>query len=75
MAQPSWEQERAVSAPAVRPVGVLADGWTGSCEPYKPPNGEVGESGAGVGAARTTDETGQCPWREGAALGLRTRGR
>jgi hypothetical protein len=26
--------------------------WTGSAEPYKPRNGEVGESGAAVGVAR-----------------------
>src|SRR3981081_2313185 len=56
LAQPSWEQERPVSAPAVRPVGVPSGGWTGSVEPYKPPNGEVGESGGGVGAAHSTAE-------------------
>ena len=47
-------------------------GWTGSVEPYKPSDGEVGESGAGVGAAHSTEETraAERGWREGAALGL-----
>ena len=31
----SWEQERPVSAPAVRPLGKPTEGWTGSDEPYK----------------------------------------
>ncbi len=53
MAQPSWKQERPVSAPAVRPVGCHLAGGLGAAEPYKPLNGEVGESGAGVGAAHT----------------------
>jgi hypothetical protein len=75
LAQPSWEQERAVSAPAVRPVGCQPTGRTGSAEPYKPPNGEVGESGAAVGAAHSTVETlaAEPGKREGAVLGLRVR--
>ena len=31
-------------------------GWTGSDEPYKRDEHEVGESGAGVGAAHSTDD-------------------
>src|SRR5215472_5447918 len=75
LAQPSWEQERAVSAPAVRPGGCHPSGWTGSAEPYKSHNGEVGESGAAVGAAHSTGETlaAEPGKREGAALGLRAR--
>ena len=56
--QPSWKQERPVSAPAVRPVGGPSHGWTGSADPYKRHPREVGESGAGVGTARTTEEAG-----------------
>ena len=75
LAQPSWEQERAVSAPAVRPEGVPSRGWTGSAEPYKPRNGEVGESGAAVGAVHSTVETlaAEPGKRKGAVLGLRVR--
>ena len=54
--QPSWEQERSVSAPAVRLLGVPTEGWTGSSEPYKPLNGESGERGAGVGGGHSSDE-------------------
>ena len=54
--QPSWKQERPVSAPALRSLGVPTQGWTGSDESYKRYPREVDESGAGVGAARTTDE-------------------
>ncbi|MDO8691525.1 MAG: hypothetical protein Q7R39_16240, partial [Dehalococcoidia bacterium] len=36
--------------------GVPTRGWTGSDEPYKRDEREVGESGAGVGAAHSTDE-------------------
>jgi hypothetical protein len=45
--------------------------------PYKPRNGEVGESGAGVGAAHSTVEAvaAEPRWREGAVLGLRIRRR
>ena len=39
--------------PSSETRGVPSAGWTGSAEPYKPPNGEVGESGAGVGAAHS----------------------
>ena len=51
-----WEQERPVSAPAVRPVGCHLEGWTGSVEPYKRNPREMGESGAGVGAAHSAGE-------------------
>jgi hypothetical protein len=73
LAQPSWEQERAVSAPSSETHGMPTDGWTGSAEPYKPRTGEVGESGAAVGAAHSTVETlaAEPGKREGAALGLR----
>jgi hypothetical protein len=54
--KPSWEQERPVSAPAVRPLGCQLSWWTGSVKPYKRLNREVGESGAGVGAARSTKD-------------------
>jgi hypothetical protein len=54
--QPSWEQERPVSAPAVRPLGRHPRRWTGSDEPDKWRPRETGESGAGVGAARSTGE-------------------
>jgi hypothetical protein len=76
LAQPSWEQERAVSAPAVRPVGVPARGWPGSAEPYKRHPREVGESGAAVGAVHSVPrKRGNARGWEGAALGLRVRGR
>jgi len=54
--QPSWEQERPVSAPAVRPLGRHPRWWTGSDEPDKRCPRETGESGAGVGAAHSTGE-------------------
>src|SRR5712691_7461423 len=38
--------------------GVPSQGWTGSVEPYKRYPREVGKSGAGVGAAHSTDEAG-----------------
>jgi len=59
--------------PSSETRGEPSDGWTGSAEPYKPPNGEVGESGAGVGAADSTVETlaAEPGWREAAVLGLR----
>ena len=57
MGQPSWEQERPVSALAVRPLGCHPRRWTGSDEPDKRRPRETGESGAGVGAARSTGET------------------
>ena len=52
--------------------GVPSRGWPGSAEPYKPTNGEVGESGAGVGAAHSTGDpvAAEPRRREGAALGL-----
>ena len=55
--------------------GCCPPGWPGSAEPYKRCPREVGESGAGVGAAHSTDEAVVAePWRrEGAALGLRVR--
>ena len=65
-----WEQERPVSAPAARPCGRHPRG-AGSDEPYKRRPREVGESGAGVGAAHSTAEpaTAEARGREGAALG------
>ena len=36
--------------------GVPSQEWTGSVEPYKRSPREVGESGAGVGAAHMTEE-------------------
>ena len=53
----SWEQERPVSAPAVRPLGKASPWrWTGSDEPYKRSIREMGECGAGVGAAHSTED-------------------
>jgi hypothetical protein len=52
----SWEQERPVSAPAVRPFGSRLSRWTGSDGPYKRTTREMGECGAGVGAAHSTDD-------------------
>src|SRR4249919_462618 len=76
LVQPSWEQKSAVSAPAVRPDGVPTRGWTGSDEPYKPRDGEVGESGAAVGAAHSVPrKRGNARGWEGAALGLWVWGR
>ena len=54
--QPSWEQERPVSAPTVRPARMPSDRWIGSDGPYKWEIREMGESGAGVGTARTTED-------------------
>jgi len=54
--QPSWEQERPASAPAVRPVERHSRWWPGSDEPDKWRPHETGESGAGVGAAHSTGE-------------------
>ena len=73
LAQPSWEQERAVSAPAVRPAGCHPAGGLGASNPISRRNGEVGESGAAVGAVHSTvDALAAEPGpREGAALGLR----
>jgi hypothetical protein len=44
--------------PSSETLEVPSQGWTGSVEPYKRYPREVGESGAGVGAAHTTDEAG-----------------
>ena len=59
--------------PSSETLGVPSQGWTGSLEPYKRYPREVGESGAGVGAAHSTGEAVAAePWkREGAVLGLR----
>ena len=54
--QPSWEQERPVSAPAVRPLERHSRWWPGSDEPDKQSTCETGESGAGVGAAHSTGD-------------------
>jgi hypothetical protein len=54
--EPMWEQERPVSAPAVRPLERHSRWWTGSDEPDKQSTCETGESGAGVGAAHSTVE-------------------
>jgi hypothetical protein len=56
--QSAWEQERPVSAPAVRLFGVPTKEWPGSSEPYKRRTREMGERGAGVGAAHSTAEAG-----------------
>jgi hypothetical protein len=58
--------------PSSETRGVPSDGWPGSTEPYKPPNGEMGESGAGVGAVHSTVEAvaAEPRKREGAVLGL-----
>jgi hypothetical protein len=57
--EPSWEQERPVSAP--RPAEQASSwgatpGVDGSAEAYKREDREVAESGAGVGAAHSTEE-------------------
>ena len=54
--QPSWEQERPVSAPAVRPLERHSRWWPGSDALDKQSTCETGESGAGVGAAHSTDD-------------------
>jgi hypothetical protein len=55
--QSSWEQERPVSAPTVRLDGnANLSEWIGSAKPYKHWTREVGESGAGVGAAHSTED-------------------
>ncbi len=53
----SWEQERPVSAPAVRPLGE-ADraGGLGATNPISGQPDEMGESGAGVGGGHSSDE-------------------
>jgi hypothetical protein len=56
--QPSWEQERPRLRPSSEIPGVPSQEWTGSVEPYKRSPREVGESGAGVGAAHMTEEAG-----------------
>ena len=78
----AWNGETAIVGtgesrlrPSSETSGVPSERWTGSAEPYKRHPREVGESGAAVGAADSTDEAGQCPWREAAVLGLRVRGR
>ena len=58
--------------PSSETRGVPSAGWTGSAEPYKPPNGEVGESGAGVGTAHTVPKKrGNARGWEGAVLDQR----
>jgi hypothetical protein len=52
--EPMWEQERPVSAPAVRPLERHSRWWPGSDESDKQRPCETGESGAGVGAAHST---------------------
>ena len=74
--QPSWEQERPVSAPAVRPLGKpTRDGGLGAPNPI---------SGVPVKWARAERESerpilptkrGNARGWEGAVLGLRVRGR
>ena len=74
--QPSWEQESAVSAPAVRPVGCQLTGGLGAPSP---------RSGIPVKWARAERQSerpirvprkrGNARGWEGAALGLRVRGR
>ena len=73
--QPSWEQERPVSAPAVRPVGCHLRNGLGASNPI---------SGVPVKWARAERESerpilptkrGNARGWEGAVLGLRVRGR
>ncbi len=55
--QPSWEQERPVSAPAVRPRGRASPrGGLGATNPISGVPDEVGESGAGVGGGHSSEE-------------------
>ena len=55
--QPLWEQERPVSAPAVRPDGKASPwGGLGAPNPISGVPDEVGESGAGVGGGHSSDE-------------------
>ncbi len=54
--EPSWEQERPVSAPAVRPRGADRSGGLGASNPISGLPDEVGESGAGVGGGHSSDE-------------------
>jgi hypothetical protein len=56
--EPMWEQERPVSAPAVSLSERPSGWWPGSGAPDKRSTRETGESGAGVGAAQSTDEGG-----------------
>jgi len=66
--QPSWEQERPVSAPAVRPDGT-ASPWDelGAPNPISGVPDEMGESGAGVGGGHSSDEgvDNRTRWSEG----------
>ncbi len=75
MRQPSWEQERTVSAPAVRSLGCHLKGGLGASSPI---------SGIPVKWARAERESerpilptkrGNARGWEGAVLGLRVRGR
>jgi hypothetical protein len=53
----SWEQERPVSAPAVRPDGKASLwGGLGATNPISGAPDEMGESGAGVGGGHSSDE-------------------
>jgi hypothetical protein len=59
MGEPSWEQERPVSAPIPAEEGSTWGatlGVDGSDEAYKRADREVAESGAGVGAAHSTGD-------------------
>src|SRR6266581_1201560 len=74
--QPSWEQERTVSAPAVRSLRCHLKGGLGASSPISGIPVKVGKSGAGVGAAHTVPKKrGNARGWEGAVLGLRVRGR
>ena len=77
MAQPSWKQERPVSAPAGRPVGCHPTGGLGAANPIS------GIPGKGVSAERESEwpvvlsrpGTAEPRRREGATLGRRVRRR
>ena len=75
LAQPLWEQERPVSAPAVRPVGCHPAGGLGASSPISR------RTAKWVRAERESErpilpaKRGNARGWEGAALGLRDRGR
>ena len=71
-----WEQERPVSASAVRPLGEpTRAGGLGATNPISGVPDEMGESGAGVGGGHSSDEGENNRTRrsEGAVLGRRVR--
>jgi len=73
--EPSWKQERPVSAPAVRPVGCHPTGGLGAPNPISRQTAKWARAERESERPILPTKRGNARGWEGAALGLRVRGR